>query len=272
MSSNQFLECYNNNSVILTEGAVGVRVSNEFSFTPDKNVMSASLIYSAEGRRILETIYGQYLQIAQEYAMPIILMTNTRRVNQNTLRESVYRDKNVISDYAQFLREIISKYSCEAYVGGIIGCQGNAYTGEGRLSKQAAYDFHSWQIEKFAQTEIDFAFAAIMPTLDEIIGMSEAFGSFNLPYIVSLMIRNNGTIIDGHKIDEVIHKVDSASKLRPICYMTNCVHTQILKKRSQIMIKKLSANALKEFKPMPPVLRPKNWTIQPKQNPQIQPI
>lgn len=217
-----------NHPIILTEGAVGLRVSNEFAFTPDKNIMYASLIYSDRGRKILETIYSQYLQVACDYNLPIILMTNTRRVNKNTLDKSDYKDKNVIYDYAQFLREITSKFSCESYIGGIIGCKGNAYTGEGKLSRQVAYDFHSWQVEKFAQANIDFAYAAIMPTLDEIIGMSESFSSFNLPYIMSLMINETGCIIDGHKIDEVINTVDNMSKLNPICYMTNCVHTQIL--------------------------------------------
>lgn len=229
ISSNEFIKCYHNSSLILTEGSVGLRTINEFGLTHDSQIMHASHIYDPRGRQVLEKIYGQYLQVAQDFSLPIILMTNTRRANKERVLSSPYKDKNVMSDYAHFLREVIAKYKCEAYIGGYIGCKGDGYTGEGKLSKEEAAAFHSWQIEAFEQADIDFIFVSLMPTLDETIGMATAIEKGKFPYIVSFMIRENGTIIDGTTIHEVINAVDNSMQIKPLCYMTNCVHPKILK-------------------------------------------
>ncbi|MFT3952249.1 MAG: homocysteine S-methyltransferase family protein [Oscillospiraceae bacterium] len=147
MSSSEFVKCFNNAPIILTEGSVGLRMSNEFGFVHDKHIMHASHIYNAQGREALEKIYGQYLKVAEDFALPILLMTNTRRCNKERMLLSDYKDKNVINDYAEFLREVISDYKCEAYVGGYIGCKGDGYTGEGCLSKKEAECLHSWQVD-----------------------------------------------------------------------------------------------------------------------------
>ena len=226
--SSRFLTCYQNHPILLTEGAVGLRTTSEFGMTPDQNIAYASLLYSTDGRAVLETIYRQYLQIACEYHLPILLLTNTRRVNQETVATSSYQDKAIIQDYTHFLRKLIADYSCEAYIGGMIGCKGDAYTGKGALSKQDAFDFHTWQVEQFAKADVDFVFGAIMPAVDEIIGMSHAIERTELPYIISFMIREDGHLIDGHKIDEAIGLIDRETKTNPLCYLTNCVHPKVL--------------------------------------------
>lgn len=228
MSTKNFIECYNKSPLILTEGSVGLRVSNEFGIIPDRQVMNASLIYDKVGREILEVIYGQYLQVAQDFSLPILLMTNTRRANKERVLSSHYKDKNIMSDYANFLKEIIAKYNCEAYIGGYIGCKGDGYTGLGNLSKDEAIDFHSWQIDALKQADIDFIFASLMPTLDETIGMAIEIEKNEIPYLISFMIYENGIIPDGHSIHEAIVAIDNSTVKHPICYMTNCVHPRIL--------------------------------------------
>lgn len=191
--------------------------------------MHASLIYDKAGREILKVIYGQYLEVAQEFSLPILLMTNTRRANKERVLSSPYKDKNIMRDYADFLKEIAAKYNCEVYIGGYIGCKGDGYTGLGNLSTEEAIDFHSWQIDALMQADIDFIFASLMPTIDETIGMAIAIEKTDIPYLVSFMIRENGIIPDGHSIHEAIAAVDNSTIKHPTCYMTNCVHPRILK-------------------------------------------
>jgi len=72
---------------------------------------------------------------------------------------------------------------------------------------------------------------AIMPAVREVIGMSRIIGERKIPYIVSLMIKRHGKIIDGHTIHEAITEIDNAlAEYKPLCYMTNCVHPDILRK------------------------------------------
>lgn len=229
ISIKRFIDCYNNSPLILTEGSVGLRVSNEFEIKPDSHIMNASLIYDKSGRETLELIYGQYLQVAQDFSLPILLMTNTRRANKERVLSSPYKDENIMKDYADFLKGIIAKYKCESYIGGYIGCKGDGYTGLGSLSKEAAMDFHSWQIDALFQANIDFIFASLMPTLDETIGMALEIEKKEIPYLVSFMIGENGLIPDGHSIHDAIVAVDYSTVKHPLCYMTNCVHPRILK-------------------------------------------
>lgn len=226
---NGFINCYNNSNLILAEGSVGLRITNEFGLIQDKQIMHASHIYNSKGREVLEEIYGQYLQAAQDFSLPIILMTNTRRVNKERLFSSSYSDKNVLSDYADFLQNVVIKYNCETYIGGYIGSKGDGYTGEGSLSKEEFEDFHSWQIEAFNQANIDFIFVSLMPNLNETIGMVKALEKSKYPYLLSFMIRENGTLPDGNTIHNAIYTIDNSTNKKPLCYMTNCVHPKILK-------------------------------------------
>jgi S-methylmethionine-dependent homocysteine/selenocysteine methylase len=69
-----------------------------------------------------------------------------------------------------------------------------------------------------------------MPALSEAIGMAKAMESTGLPYIISFMIRNNGTLIDGTIIHNAISSIDNSTSKKPLCYMTNCVHPIVLRK------------------------------------------
>jgi len=208
---------------------MGLRTINEYKLSYDPQIMHASHIYNAAGRKALSEIYGQYLQVAEDFSLPILLMSNTRRVSKDRIMNSPYKDKNVIKDYVDFLKEIASKYNCETHIGGYMGCKGDGYTGENCLSCADAVDFHSWQVEKFAQTDVDFLLVSLMPTTEETIGIASLIEQTSLSYIVSFMIRESGHIPDGHTVHEAIAAVDDATIKKPLCYMTNCIHPKILR-------------------------------------------
>ena len=44
------------------------------------------------------------------------------------------------------------------------------------------------------------------------------------------MLRDTGRLLDGTTIDEAIKIIDSSVKIKPVCYMTNCIHPAILYK------------------------------------------
>lgn len=92
----------------------------------------------------------------------------------------------------------------------------------------ASMIFHSWQANLFKESNVDFLYAGIMPTLKETIGMAKAMGNTKLPYIISFMIRKDGKLIDGTTINDAIKVIDKSVSRTPICYMTNCVHPDIV--------------------------------------------
>ncbi|MHB8129653.1 MAG: homocysteine S-methyltransferase family protein [Mobilitalea sp.] len=224
-----FVDCYQTNNVMLMEGAIGERLKREYSIDPDINVALAGHIYQVEEKRALTEIFSQYIKIAEEYKLPIMLTTPTRRANKHNVEKSNYNE-DIIRDNVLFLKNLRAESSGDIFVGGLMGCKGDAYKATEVLSATDSYEFHAWQAELFQRSKVDFLFAGIMPALSEAIGMAKAMEATGLPYIISFMIRDNGKLIDGTTIQEAIHAIDEVTTINPLCYMTNCVHPIILGK------------------------------------------
>ena len=211
--------------IILTEGALVERLKAEFNLELDDSINHAGLIYSKP--EILELLYRQYIDIGKKYKLPIMIMTPTRKVNFESLNESHFRNKDIISDSCSYLNEIkesYNAYSENIMIGGLLGCKGDAYSGETKLDIEGSYTFHRQQAVQFQKEKIDFLFAGIMPEIKEAIGMAKALAETNIPYIISFMIRKDGCLIDGTILSEAIKMIDEQVSPKPICYMTNCVH------------------------------------------------
>jgi S-methylmethionine-dependent homocysteine/selenocysteine methylase len=224
-----FLECYENNKILLMEGAVGERLKQEYCLYPDEYVALAGHVYKEQSRLALKDIYGQYIQTGVKYGYPVMLTTPTRRANKDRVQSSVYNE-NIIRDNVDFMRQLREGYSHPVFIGGLMGCKGDAYKATERLDTREAFEFHSWQAELFREAKADYLFAGIMPSLPEAIGMAKAMEAAGLPYIISFMIRENGRLIDGTTITEAITAIDGETSRKPVCYMTNCVHPFILEK------------------------------------------
>ena len=229
-----FETCFNTSSSILMEGALGERLKREFNIKFDDKVAMANLIYDDKSRQAMEFIFQQYVKVAEEYSLPFIATTPTRRANNERVLQSNLSEK-IIEDNVHFLQKIKKNTSANMFVGGLMGCKGDAYKATDILSIEEAQQFHSWQANLFENSGVDFLFAGIMPALSEAIGMAKAMESTGLPYIISFMIKNNGKLIDGTTIHNAIINIDKATVHKPIGYMTNCVHPTVL-------IKALSAS------------------------------
>jgi len=219
------------NKYLLMEGALGERLKREYQLTFDEHVAMASLVYSDKGRDALRELWNGYLAIAREYNVPFLATTPTRRANKERVRDSGYTE-DIIADNVNFLKTIADSYS-NMLIGGLMGCKGDAYTGDGELGLEASRDFHIWQVEKFKDAGVDFLYAGIMPMLPEAVGMAQAMSESGLPYIISFAIKDNGKIIDGVNINDAIEIIDSVVDIPPVCYMTNCVHPRIVAKALQ---------------------------------------
>lgn len=222
-----FLTCYTNKPPFLMEGALGERLKREFKLVFDNEVAMASLIYTDEGKKALAHLWGEYINIAKTYNLPFIATTPTRRANKERISNSKY-NKDIISDNVSFLKAIKDSSQTTMFIGGLMGCKGDAYQAKYFLSIEEAQNFHSWQANAFKESEVDFLFAAIMPTLPEAIGMAKALEKTNLPYIISFMVRENGCLLDGTSIHNAIETIDKSTLQNPVCYMANCIHPRIL--------------------------------------------
>ncbi len=247
-----FVDILNESEVILTEGALVERLKSEYNLEMDEHLNHAKLIRSHPN--ILEMLYRQYIDIGLKYNLPIMIMTPTRKVNAASLLKSNIENKDIITESCQFLNNIKESYVDKApniLIGGLLGCKGDAYSGQKKMEIQEAFTFHKNQTTQFKKEQVDFLFAGIMPEINEAIGMAQAMSETNIPYIISFMMTNNGCLMDGTTLTDAIKTIDEEVSPRPICYMTNCIHpTNLrialanLKDKSQLnRFKGIQANA-----------------------------
>jgi len=222
-----FRDCLNQNRFVLMEGALGERLKREYGLAFDEHIAMAGLIYEKKGAFALNALWNEYLEIARKYGLPFIATTPTRRANRERI-EKANCPETVIRDNVAFLKNIQGNCGIEMYVGGLMGCKGDAYTGEGALSEQEALEFHKWTVEQFYKAGVDFLYAGIMPTLSEAAGLARAIDDIGLPYIISFTIKQDGKLIDGTTIADAIRYIDGITTNNPVCYMTNCVHPSIV--------------------------------------------
>lgn len=234
-----FRECMERSPAILMEGALGERLKREYGLSFDENIAMASMIYDENASRALSNLWGEYIDIARRYQLPFIATTPTRRANYERIQTYIKdaekivehfpkHPEQIIYDNVEFLRKIQGNSGIQMYIGGLMGCKGDAYTGDGALSEEEAFEFHNWAAEHFAKAGVDFLYAGIMPVLAEAAGMARAMEQTGLPYIISFTIQADGKLIDGTTITDAIRYIDSVTKNSPVCYMTNCVHPRIV--------------------------------------------
>ena len=79
-------------------------------------------------------------------------------------------------------------------ISGNIGPQGDGYSPEEILSAQAAQEYHSTQINTFADTEADMVSALTMTYADEAIGIARAAREAGMPVVLSITLETDGRL------------------------------------------------------------------------------
>jgi hypothetical protein len=68
-----FDTCFKTSKVILMEGALGERLKREYNIIFDEYVAMAGLVYSVDSKQAMQTIFQQYLTIAENHDLPLLL-------------------------------------------------------------------------------------------------------------------------------------------------------------------------------------------------------
>lgn len=226
-----FAECFRSSQGILMEGALGERLKNEYGIALHEQLAMAPLVESQQGRAALKELWQEYGRIAIRYRLPFIATTPTRRLNAERLSGSGY-DASLAEKNTALLREVKEQLQAEGlqemYIGGMVGCRGDAYTGAGAIEDIGeAEAFHAFEAELFAAAGVDFLYAALQPCLPEAAGMAQALARTGLPYIISFTLQCDGRLADGRFLSEAIDYIDGAvieAGRVPLCYMANCIH------------------------------------------------
>lgn len=211
----------------LLEGALGERLKRDYALTPHPEVALAIHGTTPAGQAALRALWTEYAAIAHAHGLPFLATTPTRRADRTRV-ERAGLTAALLEENVRFLRTVLTDCPGPAYLGGMVGCSGEAYTGAGCLPEEEAYALHRWQVTVLAEAGADFLYGALLPTLPEALGLARAMAETGLPYILSFTLHRNGCLPDGTPLSQAMAQIDRQVQPQPLCYMTNCVHPAIV--------------------------------------------
>ena len=227
MTKNDFMDLFEHSRYILGEGAVIERLRRNADLELDPFLVNSAFIYQDDKRQAIESIYRQYLGIARRFDLPLLLSTPTWRASRERIESAGYAGVDVNGDNARFLnglRRDYGNYGQKVVLCGLMSCRGDAYNPAEALPVEESRRFHAWQAERLAGADTDFLLAATLPALSEAIGLAHALAATGKPYILSFVVRPEGTLLDHTPLKKAIADIDAAANPRPLAYMINCTH------------------------------------------------
>jgi homocysteine S-methyltransferase len=232
---------------ILGEGAVIERLRRSADLELDPFLVNSAFIYQESQRKALEAICRQYLDIGRDFDLPLLISTPTWRANRERIEAAGYGGIDVNGDNVRFLdglRRSYGGYGDKVIICGLMSCRGDAYDPGQALPVDEAHRFHAWQAERLAGAGVDFLLAATLPALSEANGLAMALADTGTPYMVSFVVRPEGTLLDGTPLTVAITSIDSTVSPCPAAYMINCTHASFA--RSALMHETNSSDLVRQ--------------------------
>lgn len=221
--------------LVFTECAISERLRRAGDVELHPTLFNTPLIYTVDGRRKLEAIYQQYIEIAAQATLPILLCAPTWRIDKARLAEAGF-DNSLLFDAVSFMRDLQKRFQTsesEIFIGALIGPKNDCYSPEEALSDDEAYEFHQWQIEELAQAGVDCIIAQTIPAVSEGVGMARAIEKSGIPAIISFVINREAQVLDGTPLLQAITATDNSLATKPLGYMVNCVYPTFICAKEQ---------------------------------------
>jgi homocysteine S-methyltransferase len=219
--------------LILAGGSMYERLRRHDSVDYDPHIAHAGLIYDDAHREVIAGVHREYIDVARRARMPMLVGAATWRATPDRIARSGFPDRRVNQDNVGFIRELCAKAATATtplFVAGMMGPRGDAYRPDDALPDDDAARFHTEQAEALAQAGPDVIIAMTLPALSEARGLRRALEATGLPYMLSFVVRDSGTLLDGTPLAEAFDRLDQESARAPIGYYVNCVHPAILER------------------------------------------
>jgi homocysteine S-methyltransferase len=125
------------------------------------------------------------------------------------------------------VRDGYGSYAKSIFIGGLLGCRGDAFRARDVLPEERAYAFHSDQARALGATGVDFLIASTLPAYAEAHGIARALTETGLPVLISFIVRPTGHLLDGTPLEDAVRRIDEGLDRPPAGYLINCVHPSV---------------------------------------------
>jgi homocysteine S-methyltransferase len=187
------------------------------------------LLETEAGLSRYRAIMENYLRIAREHQIGIVLDTPTWRANPDWGAKLGYdagalRRANI--GWVNYLIDLRSEWEMSGtpcVINGVIGPRSDGYrTGDMDCEESQAY--HNPQIAAFAESEADMVSALTLTNVSEAIGIVRAARMRAVPCMISFTVETDGKLVTGKSLREAIETVDRETDQYPLYYSINCAH------------------------------------------------
>ena len=189
------------------------------------------LLDDDEGVAAMQDYYRSYLDIASNTNCGFIIESPTWRANPNwgakmgLDRAALVNINRRSIDFVDALREEYLDSNIPIVASGNIGPGSDGYVVSEMMSVGEATEYHSLQVQTFADSGADMVTAITMTYPEEAIGIVNAAQAVGLPVVIGFTTETDGCLPNGQTLSSAIEQVDAATDNGPAYYMVNCAHT-----------------------------------------------
>ena len=188
------------------------------------------LLSDDQGTETLRRYYQPYLDLARERGLGFVLESPTWRASPGwaerigyTPAELEQLNRKAIA-LMEEIREARASDPGPIVISGAIGPQSDGYSPTELLTAEEAREYHSTQIETFADTAADQVSAMTMTYAEEAVGIARAAADSAIPAAISFTVETDGRLPSGQELGEAIEQVEDETDAAPAYYMLNCAH------------------------------------------------
>jgi homocysteine S-methyltransferase len=181
------------------------------------------------GVQALTNYYVQYVEIAREQGVGIILDTPTWRANPDWGSRLGY-SPDALVDIDRRAVALLEELRTDAddkpplVISGCIGPRGDGYRAAELMPATEAQEYHFPQIATFSKTSADMIGALTLTYANEAIGIVRAAKESAIPAAVSFTLETDGRLPSGQSLREAIEEVDEQTDGAAAYFMINCAH------------------------------------------------
>ncbi len=215
--------------VFLTDGGIETTLIFDDGFDlPD--FAAFVLVDDEHGRDALVQYFEAYLAIAVRDRVGIVLETPTWRASHDWGARQGYSTDRLAAvnrsavEMLHSLRALWERPKTPVVISGCIGPRGDGYEVTTQMTPSDAQDYHTAQIQTFADARVDLVTGITMTSPAEASGLVWAAFEASVPAVISFTVETDGRLPSGHSLAEAILETDEATNDYPAYYMVNCAH------------------------------------------------
>jgi S-methylmethionine-dependent homocysteine/selenocysteine methylase len=184
------------------------------------------LLDDPAGRLGLRAYYRQYIDLAAEHGVGVVLDTPTWRASADWGALLHYSSEGLadVNRRAVALLEELRSTSPPMVISGCVGPRADGDEPAGRMTADEAEAYHSAQIQTFAATTTDMVTALTLSYAAEAIGIVRAATAAGIPAAISFTVETDGRLATGQPLLEAIAQVDGETEAVAAYFMINCAH------------------------------------------------